>query len=263
MSESPRLLLLHGFLSTSANWGPLRAALGSSAACVALDLPGYGSAPPPAGEYTLDAVIGAMRPVIERERPDYILGHSMGAIVALALACAMPGAFKRVGVVGFPLFRDIEDGRAMVRRNRGRVISTFLEHPRAAHVACLVLDRTQPLWLPAARRIRPGEPDVVLSPKFHHCRAGHIGGQAEIVFYGKVEQLAREVPVPVVALHGDRDRTASLQRARAIAGANGWDFQVVPGANHELVIELPEVSARWVRERLFAPIAGSAGTVAG
>lgn len=263
MSESPRLLLLHGFLSTSANWGPLRAALGSDADCIALDLPGYGATRAPTGAYTLDAVVDALRPVVEREQPSYILGHSMGSIVALALAGAMPRAFKRVGIVGFPLFRDIEDGRAMVRRNRGLVVSTFLEHPEAAHVACLVLDRTRPLWLPTARRMRPGEPDSVLAPKFHHCRAGHVGGQEAIVFCGKVEQLSHDVPVPVVALHGDHDRTASLQRARAIAGANGWGFEVIPGANHELVIEQPEVAARWVRERLFAPSAGLLGAIAG
>lgn len=263
MGELPRLLLLHGFLSTSANWGPLRAALGTDADCLALDLPGYGSTPAPRGDYTLAAVVDALRPVVEREQPDYILGHSMGSIVALALAGAMPSAFKRVGLAGFPLFRDVEDGRDMVRRSRGRVVSTFLEHPEAAHIACLLLDRTRPVWLPAARRMRPGEPDSVLAPKFHHRRAGHIGAQAGIVFCGRVEQLAREVHVPVVALHGDRDRTASLRRARAIAGANGWDLEVVPGANHELVVEQPEVAARWVRERLFAPSADLMNSAAG
>ncbi len=263
MGERPRLLLLHGFLSTSANWGPLREALGSDADCIAPDLPGYGSAQAPRGDYTLDAVVAALRPVIERERPHYVLGHSMGSIVALALAGAMPGAFQRVGLAGLPVFRNREDGRDMVRRHRGRVVTTFLAHPEAAHVACLVLDRTRPVWLPTARRMRPGEPDSVLGPKFDHCRAGHVGALSGIVFCGRVEQLAREVPVPVVALHGDMDQTASLHRAQVVAGANGWDFEVVPGANHELVIEQPEVTARWVCERLFAPPARSQGAIAG
>lgn len=263
MGEAPRLLLLHGFLSTSANWGPLRAALGSEAVCIAPDLPGYGLSPAPQGEYTLDAVVDALRPIIEREKPDYLLGHSMGSIVALALAGAMPGAFKRVGVAGFPLFRDYADACNIVRRNRGLFVSTFLQHPEAAHVACLILNRTRPIWLPAARRMRPGEPDSVLAPKFHHRRAGHIGAQAGIVFCGRAEQLAREAPVPVIALHGDCDRTASLHRARLIAAASGWDLQVVPGANHEVVVEKPEVAARWIRERLFAPVTGSVDTAAG
>ena len=40
---APKLLLLHGFLGSSADWSPLAAALSSTHECLALDLPGHGS----------------------------------------------------------------------------------------------------------------------------------------------------------------------------------------------------------------------------
>lgn len=82
----PLLLLLHGLGATGdvwSRWAPLLAERWPGR-WLAPDLPGHGgSAPLP--EYTFEALAEAVRPLVGSERT-VVLGHSLGGVVALALA---------------------------------------------------------------------------------------------------------------------------------------------------------------------------------
>jgi pimeloyl-ACP methyl ester carboxylesterase len=85
----PLLLLLHGLGATAdvwAGWQPLLADRWPGR-WLAPDLPGHGgSAPLP--EYTFDAMAAALRPLVEPGGRTFVLGHSLGGVVGLALAAA-------------------------------------------------------------------------------------------------------------------------------------------------------------------------------
>lgn len=255
MPPKPRLLLLHGFLATSVSWRPLIAAIGDDADCIAPDLPGYGCAPAPPGAYTLDSVTASLTAVVEREHPTYILGHSMGAIVALALAASLPGAFQRVGVAGLPVFHSRTDARAVGLRNRGVTVRAFLQDDNISHLVCGVLNISRPAWAPIGRRFAPGEAPAILATKFEHTRTGHAGGVAEILLTRRLSEIARALSAPVTVFHGSGDLTAPIERAQALAIDHGWQFTTAPGAGHQFVVTQPELAAAWVRDALFAPVA--------
>ncbi|MBV9821735.1 MAG: alpha/beta hydrolase [Actinobacteria bacterium] len=84
-SSQPLLLLLHGLGATAdvwAGWQPLLAERWPGR-WLAPDLPGHGgSAPLPA--YTFEALAAAVRPLVQPGT--VVLGHSLGGVVALALA---------------------------------------------------------------------------------------------------------------------------------------------------------------------------------
>ena len=99
----PPVLLLHGFGSGSFTWGPVvRAGLVEDRPAVAFDRFGFGrSARPPAGSwsdgevnpYSLAGAVELTQAVLDQQRwstPVVLVGHSAGALVAVATALAHP-----------------------------------------------------------------------------------------------------------------------------------------------------------------------------
>lgn len=85
-----RVVLLHGVMSAAATWwrvGPALAAYGWRV--LAMDLPGHGDAPRLGQPATLGALAEGVSERL-REPADLLAGHSLGAIVALALLARRP-----------------------------------------------------------------------------------------------------------------------------------------------------------------------------
>ncbi len=97
--RGPRLLALHGFTGSGADFDPLARALDRP--LWAPDLPGHGRAgcPPPSG-CRLPTVARSLGRLADRSRLSILLGYSLGARHALALAAARPRRFDALILVG-------------------------------------------------------------------------------------------------------------------------------------------------------------------
>jgi pimeloyl-ACP methyl ester carboxylesterase len=251
MAETPRLLLIHGILSGGSVWRRVRRELGEAAVVMAPDLPGFGRCRWQGDAYTVEALAEWLAPLVEDEGVTRVAGHSMGGIVALALAERFPRRIERVGVIGLPLFRD-RPAALQFLRPRGRVVGAFLRSDAVAHPVCVAAAAAYPAWHALAKRYYPLHPRAVMRGLFTHNRAAH-GAFGSIVFAGLAEQLALRSTVPVAALHGTRDRAAPLAEVQRIALARGWDLAVADGANHQAVIERPGMVAEWIRRAVLLP----------
>ena len=90
--DKPALVLLHGFSDDGLCWSPIAKALSSSHDVIMLDARGHGRSDGPASGYGPDqhaadvagliAGLGLRKPIV--------MGHSMGAVTTLALACLYP-----------------------------------------------------------------------------------------------------------------------------------------------------------------------------
>lgn len=128
---SPPLVILHGLLGSSRNWGGVAKALGASWRVLALDLPNHGASP---WSETMDypfmarAVAAAIEPL---GRKVVLLGHSMGGKAAMVLALTRPDLVERLIVVDIapvaythtfaPFIRAMRAVRLSEVRNRADV----------------------------------------------------------------------------------------------------------------------------------------------
>jgi pimeloyl-ACP methyl ester carboxylesterase len=99
----PTLLLLHGLGATGDVWEGLTALLAGrwAGGWIVPDLPGHGrSAPLP--RYTFGGLAAALTPLVDPGAPLIVVGHSLGGVVALALASGwfgvQPAAVAGLGV---------------------------------------------------------------------------------------------------------------------------------------------------------------------
>lgn len=205
--------------------------------------------------YQLEDVVEALLPLVEAERPTHVLGHSMGAIVALGLAARVPGQFQRVGVANLPVYASRAEGRAHLRR-RSRVRDLFLRRHELTHMGCEAIHRTRRVWLPVARRVPWEYTELAASGAFEHTLESHAEGLEAIIFAGHVEGLAQRVTRPVEALHGERDGAAPVGPVREIAARYGWRLRVAPTGRHQVALARPRMTADWVRTHLFEPVHG-------
>jgi pimeloyl-ACP methyl ester carboxylesterase len=97
MTAARRALLLHGMSSSSATWWAMAPALTRAGWTVlAPDLRGHGAGPAVDGELTAGALARDLEPVLADGPLDLVVGHSLGAVVALELLARRPGAARRV-----------------------------------------------------------------------------------------------------------------------------------------------------------------------
>jgi pimeloyl-ACP methyl ester carboxylesterase len=253
---------LHGILSTAVCWRPVQRELAGRLETVAADLPGCGRARSQCGRYALEEVVEALSRVIEAEAPTHVVGHSMGAILALALGAAFPDQIERVGVIGLPVFRNREDGLGWLGKSRGRTIRAFLRHDALSHAGCQLIHRLGPAWAPPLRRLLGHDRVAGQLALFDHSTAAHTGGFENIVFGGRVEELA-ERGERVVAMHGGSDRSAPAGRARSLAARRGWPFELVPGAGHMVIVDRPRHVARWIEDTVAARGETAGGALTG
>ena len=104
--EDPRVLALHGWARTRADWLP---ALGAPA--LAVDLPGFGASPPPPAGWGSQDYASLLAPLLASGGWT-LAGHSFGGRVAVHLAAGWPDLVDHVVLTGVPLLRKESGSKA-------------------------------------------------------------------------------------------------------------------------------------------------------
>lgn len=121
--DDPRVLALHGWGRTRADWLP---ALGAPA--LAVDLPGFGASPPPPTGWGSRDYAELLAPLLA-DGGWTVAGHSFGGRVAVQLAAGWPDLVERLVLTGVPLLRRATTSqpplgyRLMRRANRIGLVS--------------------------------------------------------------------------------------------------------------------------------------------
>jgi pimeloyl-ACP methyl ester carboxylesterase len=215
----PLAVLVHGITSSSNTWwevGPALAERGWKV--IGVDLRGHGGSPRGVGGLVLADLAADLAETIEDRPVDLLVGHSLGALVAMTVLGAEPGFARRV-VLEDPPCMDAFDGRQMaadierdarwVRRSPGIF--------RAALVA-------------PPDRMRPTDADA----KVANLLALDVDGITAALRDGvgfDVAALARGVTVPALLFLAEERLGSALtgpsRAAVATALARGWT-EVVP-----------------------------------
>lgn len=121
VGEGPEtLILVHGLASNAGFWRYNISALAEEYRVVAVDLPGYGRSEKDAEyPYTLSFQADLLRRLIEELDPDdvTVLGHSMGAQIAMVMALEHPGTVDRLVLVSPAGIESFEPGEGEWLRN--------------------------------------------------------------------------------------------------------------------------------------------------
>ena len=231
---APLVVTLHGWGRDRADLAPVTAGLPGTV--VALDLPGFGAAPPPpeawgAREYA-DVVAGALEQLVAERSPAVLLAHSFGGRVAVCLAAQRPELVAGLVLSGVPL-----------TRREGPPPSLRYRLVRTLHRRGLVSD----VRMESLRR-RHGSAD------YANARGVMRSVLVRVVAESYEDELAR-LQSPVAFVWGEHDTAfpvAAAQAAAALVPAP-TTFDVAAGAGHDVHHTQPGALEVRLRERCGIP----------
>lgn len=230
----PPLVLLHGLASSSRYWLPHLDRLGSSYRVIAPDLLGFGRSPKPEGatytaEEHLAALLAALEPRLDG--PATLVGHSMGAMLALHLATVRPDLVARLLLVALPALDSCMWGHEPDGLHR--YYHRFAVHTPAGRALFSASIRAiGPVWHVVAPRVRPDLPPGAARDALVASWTGYWRSLEAVVYRSDVAGMFRGVAAPVTVLHGARDRVVPVGPVRALASSRADARYIEVGEAH-------------------------------
>lgn len=235
-SGGPLLVLLHGLGATAAIWQPLIDVARErwDGSVLAVDLPGHGGSAHSPGYAPVDQA-ARLAPVVADHaggNPVTLLGHSLGGVVALALA-GPRGAPRIEGVFGLGIKvrwadAELERFAALAMRPRRR-FATETE-ALAQHRRMCGLADAAPHLLRRGVRATDGEWELALDPA------------ALAVAAPAMAALVAAATCPVHLARGEHDPMVD----DASLGAFDNDPVSIAGAGHNAMIDAPAAVWAWL-----------------
>ncbi len=257
MGDGPIVLCLHGFPDNAGSFRhqlPVLAEAGYRA--VSLTLRGYEPRSIPTdGDYTIETVATDILAVIDslNAGPVHLIGHDWGAAVAYVAAAAAPERFRSLTVMAVPhAGRFARDGLRIPRQLR---LSWYMGLFNIPWLSDWIVSRRDyrfirwlwrdwsPSWQP-----EPGVLEGVIStlsqPGVRSAALGYYRAALSIkALLVSVEEAHYSVPVPTLALSGERDGCIASDVFEELMVEQdfpqGLTFSRIPQAGHFLHQEQP------------------------
>jgi pimeloyl-ACP methyl ester carboxylesterase len=275
-ADGPLLVMVHGLGGSLVNWAALAPLLTETCHVVAVDLIGFGFTQ--AGTHSTS--VTSNQQMLRRflsdvlAGPAILVGNSMGAMIAILQAVRHPETVTALVLVdppvpglwdarpdplvafGFGLYAVPPLGHAMLKARR-RVRSPEQLALDVLRLCCVDPQRVKQAVVEQhleVARVRRGYPDV--DEQFLTAARSLMGVLARRKSYlGAMASIS----VPVLLLHGEKDRLVPIGASRAVAAANpSWRFRVAPDAGHVPQLEVPEWTAGQILDWLAGDVPGAA-----
>lgn len=240
-ADRPRAVvaLVHGLAEHSGRYEHVAARLSAEGyTVVAVDLTGHGRSPGRPGEVSgLSDWVGDAEALVERARsladgrPVFLLGHSLGALVAASYAAGSPGAVDGL-VLSAPAVLVGDAYLEAATRGEGVPPAMISRDPRVVEA-------------------------YVSDPLVFYDRLPPEANAAALEAAIETNQSAPRITTPILLLHGSADRIADPEGTRDLFAALGSPdkrLEVYEGLYHEVMNEperdrvLDDVVA-WLHER--------------
>ncbi|GIK98807.1 MAG: alpha/beta hydrolase [Alphaproteobacteria bacterium] len=199
---------------------------------LAVDLPGHGRSAGPLLD-SIEAMAGWIARLLDAAgiARAALVGHSMGALVALETASRHPGRVSHLGLIGIAPFMPVHPdllGAARADMGLAAQLVTSWGFGQSGHLG---RNPAPGLWMMGgAHRLLERAPAGVLANDLAACAA-----------YQDAPDAARRVACPTLLLLGADDRMTPARKGRELAAAiDGADCRVLPGIGHMVMAEAPD-----------------------
>ena len=237
-AAGPAIAFLPGLGLTTRYWESRVSPLAATHRLLLVDLLGFGQSPKPWTTYSVDRHVAALHDVLGAERSLTIVGHSVGALLAVGYAARHPGQVSGLIALGLPRFEGEREASRFLR-SRSTLDRWVLTNTIVAGIACVLTRHVARRLLP---RLLHGMPRDIVEDYVQHTWRSATSTVREVVYRYDVCADAGRLPpqMPVLLLHGGRDRTAPVANARELAGRHAsWKFVELPEGDHHLLLKDP------------------------
>jgi pimeloyl-ACP methyl ester carboxylesterase len=238
--SGPAALFLHGAGMDHSVWTlPARYVAHHGGSALAPDLPGHAkSAGPALGSIAAMAAWGWAALDAQKIARAALIGHSMGALIALEMARLKPERAASLVLIGFgpkmPVHPDLLDAAKRNDPTAAALIASW-GFGAAGEIGG---NRTPGLaMLPLGLRLLQRAPAGALHADLAACNA-----------YADAEAAAEAIRCPVLILQGEADRMTPAKAALAFAPKLKAETRALPKVGHMLISEAPDAVTQAMKD---------------
>ncbi|GMR14796.1 MAG: hypothetical protein BMS9Abin30_0404 [Gammaproteobacteria bacterium] len=224
-------MFLPGLGGTTRYWTSRIKPLEQDFRVVRADLLGFGESPKPWTKYSVERHVSALHRSLAPYQPFTLVGHSLGAVLALAYAARHPQGVNALVLIGMPYFSSQNEAYQYYRKGPARG-GWLLTNSVLAMAACILTRRLFGKLLPYLLRHVPRE---VAEDLVKHTWRSSTSSLWEVIYRHDLEADIDSIPVSTVVhcIHGDRDEMAPLEPIRyCTSNRANWNLTIVPLADH-------------------------------
>ena len=241
--KGPPLVLLHGYTASVRWWERVMAPLSRSHRVVALDLLGHGASEKPRDGYSIPAQARVVAQALERldVRDATVVGHSMGANVAIALAEEDRGAVDRIVMLDGGGRRKYSNDSALARLARAPVIGQLLRRltTKGAAKRGIAIGFAKDFEVPD--RLAEDLGRMTFS-SFKQAREASFDYAKE----SPPDVRAAALRLPLLVAFGNGDRLTSPRAIREYRDVSRARTTLIRGSGHSPQVEKPRDTARLI-----------------
>lgn len=205
-----KLVLLHGLTGSLNYWKRNLESISKTHTLLLIDLLGFGDSPKPQSDYSLSVQLKALELVLQKEgfndEKTIVAGHSMGAIISMALLEKHSNWLKAGIFIGIPVYQDADEFKKILSSH------SFVDRistSRFSKYICMI----HPIFMSRAFKPDNLTDDVYEDAKKHHWQSYYYS-LTRIILKTDLYGIARKIRnTKVLFIHGAKDTTAPLKNA--------------------------------------------------
>lgn len=233
------IVLLHGMAGSLRYWNNFIPHIPVDRRVIALDLLGFGHSPKPSNvvyDYAvhLQSILETMD-YIGITQPFSLVGHSMGALIALRMAATYPNRVNKLLLIGMPIYSSSQNAQADITGNS--MIKRFAYYGISSRALCTIWCRIlRPISCRIAPMYLPHLSDEAARDSVLHSWQAYSQSLDNIIQNQNVPKDIASYKKPVLLIYGDSDLPLSLSTAKS---NNSCKIIILKGG-HQIIDEHPE-----------------------
>ncbi len=247
------IVLLHGLASSGLVWGHHFEVLGRDHRLIVPDLYGFGDsvtrAPTGFGpEDHVEHVVACLQALGADDEPVVVVGHSMGALIALRLAATHPDRVR--AVVGFaaPLYRTPADAAAHIG-GIDPLAKMFVLETTTAYRACQWVCEHRTAAGLLSQLLRPDLPGAIARDGVRHTWPSYSESLQRVILAADSRELLERIEAPVHLVAGGADRVCPQKSFDGLDGRH-LHREVWPGIDHHVPLLAPKRCVATIRDMI-------------
>ncbi|PHS06180.1 MAG: hypothetical protein COA78_14595 [Blastopirellula sp.] len=234
--STPKFVLLHGLGGSTRYWTSVMDFSMCDQNVLAIDLLGFGDSPKPYFQYSMEKHLQALALELDELEDIVLVGHSLGAMLALAYVSRYPQKVRNLILIGLPYFGDMQRARQWFARRSGGWIYT---NYAAMLVACIFTRRIASYFLPFFIKSYPKE--VVQDLVKHNIMSSTTSLWNVLYQYDPIPDCER-LPkgFNVTCIHSEDDDLAPFHYVKQLVQTYGWSLERFNGVQHHPWLRNPD-----------------------
>lgn len=241
-----KLIFIHGLTGSKNYWKNELNTVGKTHQLLLVDLLGFGDSPKPNNDYSLHVQLEALEKIIKKENfndgQSVIVGHSMGAIITLAMLAKHSTWFEGAVITGIPVYKDKNEFREFMSN---RDFFDRLSSGEYSKQVCML----HPIFM--TRFFKPDNlTDAIFEDAKKHTWQSYANSLDEIVIKPDLYAFAKAIKnKKVIFIHGNADISSPYENAKKLSKSFlNSEFIKVNNGDHQLFLKQPNIIWKAVNE---------------